>query len=150
MLTALNLPNAPLKLTRSGEEIFVVCLLRKKKIMLTPEEWVRQHIIHYLMQFKRYPEGLIQIEQGIQIHELFRRCDLILNDRNGQARVIVECKAPHVPISKLTFDQAAHYNQYLKVDYLLLSNGIEHQVFLIDTIHQKLELLDDLPAFEDL
>lgn len=150
MLTVLNLPNAPLKLTKSKGVVFVVCLLRKKKIKLTPEEWVRQHIIHFLIEYKHYPVGLIQIEQGIHIHQLFRRCDLILNDRSGTPRVIVECKAPEVPISNLTFDQAVHYNQHLNVDYLLLTNGLEHHVFHIDILNQSLEKLEDMPDFSDL
>lgn len=149
-LTPLNLPNAPLKLTRSGEDIYVVCLIRKKKLKLTPEEWVRQHVAYYLMKFKNYPEGLIEIEKGIYIHQLFRRCDLVLNDRTGKARVIVECKAPHVSVSQITFDQAAHYNQQLQVDYLLLTNGIEHQIFRIDTENKQLVTLEDLPNFEEL
>lgn len=149
-ITALNLPNAPLKITKSADGLYTTCLLRKKRIKLTPEEWVRQHIVYFLIKYRNYPSGLIQIEQGIHIHQLFRRCDLILNDRNAKPRVIVECKAPTVKLSPLTFEQAAHYNQHLQVDYLLLTNGLEHQIYQIDTANQQLEILQDIPDFKDL
>lgn len=149
-LSPLNLPNAPLRLTRSGDNIYVVCLLRKKRIKLTPEEWVRQHIIYYLIQFKHYPSGLIQIERGINIHQLFRRCDLILNNRQGKTKIIVECKAPHIPISQLSFEQAAHYNQHLHAEYLVLTNGITHQIIHIQIEKQQIEFLNDIPDFDEI
>ncbi len=150
MLTPLNLPVAPLKLSRSKDIVYVVCLLRKKKLKLTPEEWVRQHIIHFLLAFRNYPESLLKIEHGIHVHQLFRRCDLVAYDRNAQPRIIIECKAPDVPISLLTFEQAAHYNQELKTDYLFLSNGLEHIVLQIDSKKKLVIKLDDIPNFENL
>jgi len=150
MMVELNLPVAPLKLSKSGEAIHVICLLRKKKIRLTPEEWVRQHVIHFVTAFRNYPEGLIKIEHGINIHALFRRCDLVLYDRKANSRIIVECKAPNISVSGLTFDQAAHYNQHLDADYLFLTNGIEHKIFKIDRDGKQLCQLKDLPYFEEL
>lgn len=150
MIVPLNLPNAPLQLSKSAESVFVICLLRKKKIKLTPEEWVRQHVIHFIRAYRNYPEGLIKIEHGINIHQLFRRCDLVLFDRSANARIIVECKAPEVNVSSLTFEQAAHYNQHLDAEILFLTNGLTHQIFKIDKTQKSLIPLEDLPYFEEL
>lgn len=150
MLTPLHLPNAPLSLSKKGKDVFVVCLLRKKKVKLTPEEWVRQHVIYFLIAHRNYPESLIKIEHGIHIHQLFRRCDLVLYDRNANPRIIVECKAPEIAVSQLTFEQAAHYNQQLKTDYLLLTNGLQHQIIQMDMQTKDLVFLEDVPFFEEL
>lgn len=150
MLTPLNLPIAPLKLSKTKDTVYVVCLLRKKKLKLTPEEWVRQHIIFFLIAYRNYPEGLLKIEHGIQVHQLFRRCDIVVYDRNAQPRIIIECKAPDIPISQLTFEQAAHYNQELKTDFLFLSNGLDHIVLQIDNEKKAVVKLDDIPYFEKL
>lgn len=150
MLVALNLPNAPLNLSRSKGTLYVVCLLRKKTIKLTPEEWVRQHIIHYLLAVKKYPEGLLKIEHGIQVNSLARRCDLLVCNRMGMPKLIVECKAPSVIISQLTFDQAAHYNHELQANFLFLTNGLTHFIFQIDVENKSLTRLQDLPEFGEL
>lgn len=149
-LTPLNLPKAPLRLIRSCGVVHVICLLRKKKIVLTPEEWVRQHLIYFISTYRKYPMSLIKVEHGISVNDLTRRCDLVLYDKTGSPRVIVECKAPEISISQLTFDQAAHYNHELKTDFLFLSNGLKHLVFKIDAVNASLSLLEDLPSFEEL
>lgn len=150
MLVALNLPNAPLKLTKANNELYVICLLRKKKIKLTPEEWVRQHIVYYLTAYKNYPASLIKIEHGIQVNKQIRRCDLVIYNRQGKAVMIVECKAPSVAISQLTFDQIAHYNHQLDTNYLFLTNGLNHAIFKINQDSNSLDSLTDLPTFETL
>jgi len=150
MLEPLNLPVAPLKLTRKDGTIYVLCLLRKKRLVLTPEEWVRQHVVYFLSHFRHYPESLMRIEMGIKIHGLSRRCDLVLFDKKGIAKMIVECKAPHVKLSEMTFEQAAHYNQEVNVEYLFLTNGIEHRIYQIQTEEKQLLLLEDVPYFEAL
>jgi hypothetical protein len=149
MLVPLNLPSAPLQLTKSAGTIYVFCLLRKKKIKLTPEEWVRQHIIHYLIQYKKYPVSLMQIEQGISLNKLVRRCDLIIYNRQAEPQIIVECKAPTVPINQLTLDQASQYNYALKASLIFLTNGLQHAAFSVDYKNNKIDTLTDLPDFSE-
>lgn len=148
MLHALNLPKAVLKLTKKGEQLFVWCIIRKKTLVLTPEEWVRQHVIHYLINEKNVPIGLITAEQGISIHRLNRRCDVIIYGRDQKAKLLVECKAPEITLSENTLHQIAHYNAELGVDFLWVTNGIQHALYQIDRVNNKILVLDELPGFE--
>ena len=150
VLHPLNLPKAVLKLSRKGEQIFVWCIIRKKTLVLTPEEWVRQHVIHYLINEKNVPLGLITAEQGINIHRLNRRCDVIIYGRDQKAKLLVECKAPEITLSENTLHQIAHYNAELGVDFLWVTNGIQHALYRIDRVNNKILVLDELPGFEFL
>jgi predicted type IV restriction endonuclease len=145
MLKPLNLPIAELKLTRKAEELFVWCIIRKKELKLTPEEWVRQHIIHYLVHHRGFPQGLLSSEFSIVVNDLQRRCDLVVFNREGTPLLIVECKAPEVILDQNVFIQIAQYNFKMGVEYLLISNGIDHVIMKVDTRTGEINYLDDLP-----
>lgn len=150
MIVPLNLPKAKLKLSRKNEQLFVWCVSRKKTLLLTPEEWVRQHVIHYLVEHKNVPLGLIISEQGIQINELFRRCDVVVYGRDQQAKLVVECKATDVDLNQKVLHQIAHYNAKLQVDYLWITNGVKHVFYHINRTDKTLNVLDELPDFDTL
>lgn len=126
MMQPLNLPPATLKLSRKGETVFVWCAIRKKNLLLTPEEWVRQHTIHYLINEKKVPIGTINSEHLVTINGQSRRCDIVVFSRHGKPSLIVECKAPSVPISEQTFLQISNYIQELRSPYFWMTNGIHH------------------------
>lgn len=147
MITPLNLPKAKLKLRKKGEVVYVWCVIRKKDLVLTPEEWVRQHIIHYLINHKQYPEGLIASEYPLEYNGRSKRADVVVFNRDGQPNMIVECKAPEVKISKGTLNQAAQYNFELGVDTIFLTNGLNHVICQLDRESEKLIYLQDLPDF---
>lgn len=122
----LNLPLASLKIKKQGEKEYVLDRLRKLYVRLTPEEYVRQTFISYLIEEKGYPEGLLSNEVCITLGNLTRRCDTVLYDKLIQAKMIIEYKAPNVIISQKTFDQIIRYNMVLKVPWLIITNGLQH------------------------
>lgn len=126
MITPLNLPKAPLKLSRKDDIVYVWCELRKKKLVLTPEEWVRQHLIHYLHNQKGIPMGRIVSEFCVDYNGREKRADIISFDAHGKPELLVECKAPEVSINTDTLFQIAQYQKVIGAKYLMLSNGIDH------------------------
>lgn len=124
-LPPLNLPQANLKLGRKGDQIFVWDILRKKNLVLSPEEWVRQHLFHYLKDALGYPLGSFALEGGFRLMGRLQRTDILIY-KNSSPQLLVECKAPSVTINQDTFDQALRYNLHYKVPFLLISNGLEH------------------------
>lgn len=126
MLTQLNLPPAGLELSRSGETIYIKCLIRKKKLVLTPEEWVRQHIIYALIHHFSVSDSLIGVEVGLNYNGRKKRADIVVYNRSGKVNVLIECKAPEVQLSYETLFQIAQYNSVFNADKLLISNGIQH------------------------
>lgn len=146
-LTALNLPRAPLRLSRKNEVISVFCVVRKKNLVLTPEEWVRQHIIHYLIHQLETPVGLISSEAGIKVNTLDRRCDILVYGMDKKVKLLVECKAPDISINEKVLHQIAQYNSKIQADYLWLSNGIHHKFYFLDRSLHKLVELDNLPIY---
>ena len=125
-LTALNLPRAPLRLSRKNEVISVFCVVRKKNLVLTPEEWVRQHWIRFLIDHQNFPKGLVTSEKGLVYNGLQKRTDLLVFDRSGLPYFLIECKAPEVEINQKVLSQAVAYNQILKCPFIALSNGNQH------------------------
>lgn len=144
----LNLPTCQLKLSRKNGVVYVFDDLRKKNIVMTPEEWVRQHWIHYLYNEKKYPKSLMKTEGGVKLHTLSRRTDLLVYDQKGKKRLLAEFKAPTVKISEKTFEQIANYNIVHKIPLLLVSNGIEHYYCTIDFQRQTWAFVSDLPVFD--
>lgn len=142
----LNLPKAPLKLEKKQGELYVWCVVRKKSLLLTPEEWVRQHLIHYLVSTVQIPIERIVSEYSIQVNGLSRRCDIVVIDRVGKPKMIVECKAVSVPVNSTVLFQIAQYNRELQVDYLFLSNGVDHFVSKINAETGDLEPKEELQA----
>jgi len=144
VIQPLNLPKAPLKLEKKQGELYVWCVVRKKSLLLTPEEWVRQHFIHYLITSIQIPVERIASEFSIRVNGLARRCDLVVVDRNGNPKLIVECKAVSVPVNEHVLFQIAQYNRALQVDYLLLTNGVDHFLSKINAETGELELQEAL------
>lgn len=145
--TPLNLPPVPLKLTRNQDKILVFDELRKKNLILTPEEWVRQHWIHYLHNHKNYPKSLMKTEGGLILNELQKRSDLILYNNQGEKILLAEFKAPEIKITQKTFEQISNYNSIHKIPLLLVSNGLDHYYCKIDFDTNKFEFLQELPNY---
>lgn len=141
----LNLPQTPLQLSRQEDGVYVQCLIRRKKIKLTPEEWVRQHFIAHLNREHQYPLARIAVEKSIQYSGLTKRWDIVVYDHDYQPLILVECKAPHIPITNDTLYQALTYQKEMQGRYIALSNGLNHAYFEVDADNQRFSVLDKLP-----
>lgn len=146
----LNLPAYNFRIIKKNEKPFIFDDLRKKFVALTPEEWVRQHFIRFLINVKHYPASLIAIEKQLVINSLKKRCDAVVYSRNAEPLMIIEFKATTVSIDQQTFDQAAVYNSKLKVDYFIISNGLKHYCCRLDKNVLQYNFLDDIPDFDSL
>lgn len=146
----LNFPAYPLKLRSAQDKQEVWDVVRKLWVVLTPEEWVRQHTIHYLHIECGCPLGLVSVEKGLRVNGMFRRSDVVVYNRLGNAILLVECKAPEVKIEPSVFDQAARYNLQLLVPYLLITNGVNHYCCKIDHSSGTIAYLKNLPMFEEM
>jgi predicted type IV restriction endonuclease len=128
MFPALQLPPANLKVSKQKEIFWVWCVLRKKKLQLSPEEWVRQHVIHFLLDHKQIGAGKLVSEMPLAIHGQTRRADLVILDEQGNGKLIVECKATTVPIDEKTFLQTSNYVQKTGARYFWMTNGLQHVI----------------------
>lgn len=146
----LNLPIHPIKLIKEENKTLVFDPIRKKYVINTPEEWVRQNFIQFLIQDKNYPASLIAIEKGIELGKTKKRCDIVLYNNKGKPIIIVECKAPAIKISQDTFDQIARYNMALKTDLLVVTNGLEHYTCLMDHDNKRYQFLKEIPNYQSL
>ena len=122
----LNLPHATLTTFVEDGKWLVLDVLRKKKLVLTPEEWVRQHVIHYLIEYKKYPKSLFVLERGLKYNQLIKRLDILVVDREANPFLLIECKAPGINLSQRTIEQVCLYNHTVKAAYIAISNGIKH------------------------
>jgi hypothetical protein len=146
----INLPPFEIKMSeRSGKRI-IFDFLRRRYVALTPEEWVRQHFVHYLVEHKGYPKGLLANELSLQVGEKRLRCDTVLYDTALHPRMIIEYKAPDVSITQRVFNQITAYNFLLHVDYLVVSNGIQHYCLRMDYARHSYEFLDAIPSYSQL
>ena len=143
----LNLPQYSFKLKKENDKAFIFDEYRKKYIALTPEEWVRQNLLKYLKEEKKYPAGLIAVEKGLKVNQMQKRTDAVIYNRDRQAIMIIECKAPEVSINQTVFEQIARYNMSLNVDYLLVSNGISHYCCKINYKTHSYEFLQGIPDY---
>jgi hypothetical protein len=150
MFEPLDFPPAKLRLTRSGSSVRVFCIIRKKQLVLTPEEWVRQHLIHFLINHLNVPIGLIASEMSLDINGLVRRCDVVVFNRNGKPVFLMECKAPEVVLGEQVVHQIAQYNFNLGTNYLLITNGIKHRILALDRANGEIKSLDEFPDFSAL
>ncbi|NPA36043.1 MAG: type I restriction enzyme HsdR N-terminal domain-containing protein [Chlorobi bacterium] len=146
----LNLPPANLKIAKDKGRLQVFDIIRKKYVALTPEEWVRQHFLHYFISGLNYPPGLIAVEKVVKINGMNKRADIVVYDKKGTPAMIVECKAPDVAVDNSVFEQAAGYNLRLGVDYLLITNGMKHYCAKLDKQNQGYVLLGSIPQYRDL
>ena len=144
----LNLPSFQFRFKKDDKNrVCIFDLIRKKWLVFSPEEWVRQNLIRFIIEFLNYPKEIIQIESGLKVNQNQRRSDVIVF-KNSKAIVLIECKAPSISITEKTLNQALNYNQVYKAEYIMLSNGLTHKFFhvLDDGIRQ----LKELPNFKDL
>ena len=128
----LNLPTYSFKLKSKENKTLIFDKFRKKYVLLTPEEWVRQHVASFLLEEKKYPVSLISIEKQFLVNNLKKRTDIIIFNASGNPEIMVECKAPTVKITQETFDQIARYNLKIKANYLFVTNGLDHFYCQID------------------
>lgn len=147
-MQALNLPNYPFKIKSSENKYFIFDIVRKKYVLLTPEEWVRQHIVHYLIQEKNYPISLIAVEKKVTVNKLTKRTDILVFNAKGLPHIIVECKAPSIKIAQESFDQIARYNLKLDASFLIVTNGLKHYFCKMDFINQEYVFLNTIPNYD--
>ncbi len=143
----LNLPTYPLKIKSNENNYAIFDIIRKKYMVLTPEEWVRQHLVHYLIKEKNYPISLIAVEKKLTINGLTKRTDILVFNTKGLPEIIVECKAPSVKITQDSFDQIARYNLKLQANYLIVSNGLHHFFCKMDTENECYIFLENIPNY---
>lgn len=149
-MLSLNLPAFEAKIDlRNGKNV-IFDVIRKRYVTLTPEEWVRQHFVHYLIAHKGYPMSLLANEVMIKLNGTTKRCDTVLYRRDLSARMIVEYKAPHIEITQAVFNQITRYNMVLKVDYLIVSNGMQHYCCKMNYETQSYVFLRVIPQYADL
>lgn len=146
----LNLPVFETKIVNRDGKKLIFDILRKRYVALTPEEWVRQHFIHFLISHKGYPPGLLANEVLLNLNGTRKRCDTVLYKKDLSAGMIIEYKSPDIKITQNVFDQITRYNFVLKVDYLIVSNGINHYCCQMDYFNQQYSFLKDIPSYSDL
>ena len=147
LLQPLNLPPYAFKITDQNGQLTLFDEIRKRNIIITPEEWVRQHFVQYLIKYKNYPRALIKLEGGMKLNGLQKRTDIVVFNAEGKRILIVECKAPSITIDQKTFDQIARYNMVHQVSLLAVSNGLQHYYCRIDHINKKYLFLEDMPVY---
>ena len=146
----LNLPPYEKKITKKDDKPFILDVIRRQYVALTPEEWVRQNFVHFLIEHKGYPQSLMANEVQLKLNGMSRRCDTVVYDRTLRPRVIVEYKAPSVSITQKVFEQICCYNMVLQVDYLIVSNGLAHYCCRIDYPTRSYTFLQEIPEYKDL
>ena len=145
----MNFPVYSFRFKNSENKVSIFDEIRKKFILLTPEEWVRQHVVQFLLQDKKYPKSYINVEKLIKINNLSKRYDGVVFQPNGEIFLLIECKAPEVPISQQTFDQIARYNLVMKAKYLMVTNGLNHYFCQMDFENEKYVFLKELPEYSN-
>lgn len=144
----LNFPDFDYKVTQKEGKLWLWDTVRRKYVVLTPEEWVRQHCVHFLIQEKQVPSALVALELGHKYNQLSRRCDIVVWSNAHTPLLIVECKAPHIPLSDQTMLQLSSYYNSIRVPYLALTNGIEHRYY--EVYHGNLKSIAELPIYRQM
>lgn len=143
----LNFNAYSFRFKNSENKVAIFDEIRKKFILLTPEEWVRQHVVRYLMEEKKYPKSYINVEKVVKINGMNKRYDVIVFNKDGSIFLLIECKAPEITISQQTFDQIARYNLSLNAQYLMVTNGLNHYFCKVDFDKEQYAFLKELPNF---
>ncbi|EAR01476.1 type I restriction enzyme HsdR N-terminal domain-containing protein [Maribacter sp. HTCC2170] len=143
----LNFPAYDFRLKNSENKVWIFDEIRKKFVVLQPEEWVRQHAIKFLIHEKKYPKSHINVEKQLKVNKVVKRYDIVVFDVDGGIRVLVECKAPNIKINQKTFDQIAQYNMRLGAEYLMVTNGLDHYFCKMDYSEEKYHFLEQVPDF---
>ncbi|MCO6163292.1 type I restriction enzyme HsdR N-terminal domain-containing protein [Flavobacterium sp. NRK F7] len=143
----LQFPIFSFRFKNSENKTFIFDEIRKKFVVLTPEEWVRQNTLHYLIHEKKYSKSYINVEKLVKVNGINKRYDIVVFNSDGSIFLLIECKAPEVVISQHTFDQIARYNLVLKASYLMVTNGLNHYFCQMDFENEKYVFLKDLPNY---
>ena len=146
----LQFPSYSFRFKNSENKVAIFDEIRKKFIIITPEEWVRQHVVQFLLQDKKYPKSHINVEKLLKINDLIKRYDVVVYNPDGSIFILVECKAPEIKISQHTFDQIARYNMTLNAEYLMVTNGLNHYFCKMDYENEKYDFLPELPEYQSL
>ncbi len=149
-MQVLNLPKTELKVTTKDGRPQVFDVLRRKYVALTPEEWVRQQFVHYLIACKGYPPECIGNEVSITLNGTRKRCDSVVYGRQAEPLMIVEYKAPNIDITQQVFEQISRYNIKLRVSWLIVSNGLQHYCCRIDYDSGTCQFVEDIPTYDDI
>lgn len=147
-MDTLNLPPFEYKLKQSEANSLIFDALRRKYVLLTPEEWVRQHFLHYLLNQLRYPKSLISVERGTTYNKLQKRTDICIYNNLGQPHLLVECKAAYVPITQEVVKQVSTYNLALQAKYVAITNGLQHFCWEVDFETRRYTPLQEIPVFQ--
>lgn len=145
----LNLPNYLFSIKSNKNKLFIFDFIRKKEVLLTPEEWVRQHFLRYLVDEKKYPISLIAVEKKLKVYQTVKRTDIVVYNQTAKPEIIVECKAPNVALSQTVFDQIARYNLKLDARFLVVTNGLQHFYCQIDSENERYFFLEDIPTYSE-
>jgi hypothetical protein len=143
----LNFPACDFRVKSSENKILIFDIIRKKFVVLQPEEWVRQHVVHWLINHKQFPASLINVEKKITINNLTKRYDIVVFNPDGSIELLVECKSYIHPINQEVFDQVARYNLQIRASYLMLTNGLQHYFCKLDLEQEKYSFLEQIPDF---
>lgn len=146
-MVKLNFPEYNLRIKNSEKGFQIFDIVRRKFVVLQPEEWVRQHVIHFLKETKGFPLSLINVEKQFTLKNLKKRMDVVVYNSDGSIHVLIECKAFDHPITQEVFDQIARYNLEIKSNYLMVTNGIKHYYAIMDYKKEKYTFLADIPDF---
>lgn len=143
----LNLPEHTFRFKEEGNKTFIFDDFRKKFVVLTPEEWVRQNFLMYLITELDFPKSLISVEAGLKLYQRVKRTDIVVYNKQGSPVLIVECKAPEIKLNEKTFDQIVRYNMALQVNYMIVTNGLDHYCCQIDYQNQTYNFLKTIPNY---
>ena len=146
-MTKLNFPNYSFRFKNSENKTYIFDVIRKKFLLLTPEEWVRQHVVNFLIEEMNYPKSFINVEKLVKVNGINKRYDVVVFRNDGSIFLLVECKAPEVNITQQTFDQIAQYNLVLKAENLMVTNGLNHYFCQMDFENEQYIFLKELPSF---
>lgn len=146
-MTKLNFPTYSFRFKNSENKTYIFDVIRKKFLVLTPEEWVRQHVVLYLIQEQKYPKSLINVEKLVNVNGIKKRYDIVVFNTDGSIFLLVECKAPEVKLTQQTFDQIAQYNFILKAENLMVTNGLNHYFCQMDFEREHYVFLKEAPDF---
>lgn len=146
----LNLPTYSFKIKSEDNRKYIFDEIRRKYILITPEEWVRQNFIMYIIKEKNYPQQLISVEMEFKINKLSKRCDIVVFNKEGKPNLIIECKSPAVTINQGAFDQITNYNISFNVDYLIITNGLKHYCCKFIPKDKRFSFIEEIPEYSTL
>ena len=146
-MQSLNFPDYEFRFKNSENKVHIFDTIRKKFVVLQPEEWVRQNVVQFLIHEKKYPKSLINVEKQLTVNTLIKRYDIVVFDSMGNIRLLVECKSPKIMINQQTFDQIARYNMQMNAEFLMVTNGLQHFYCKMDFSKEKYTFLEQIPDF---